>query len=228
KNNITDIQQTLALKTVWVAIVQPFLLNNFRSLENAFSDRIQGSAKNSKSPDIKKKEYYTRFANVLDIIKSIKMFDLINNKIVFSGGINSIYGSEGALIVIDGNKMGTDVSVLNALNTSEIENIEVSTKSQDVMQYTGLNAVGIVKIKTIGSGNIERYPDIVPSGQVTRKSFSPTPESLWWNTFVLSSQSVSKPIEFLPGEQKGSYLIRMEGIAADGKLLWGEKEITIE
>jgi hypothetical protein len=87
-------------------------------------------------------------ASVLDVIRMIKPFSIMNHQIVFYGGNNSFLNQQGALIIIDGQKMGTSIDALNSLNPTEIASINVSTEPIDIQQYTALNAVGIIEIRT--------------------------------------------------------------------------------
>ena len=84
--------------------------------------------------------------NLLDVIKSVKPFRLVNNQIVFFGSENSLNFQGGALIVLDGQQMGTDVSALSNLSTTEIDHFTVSTNPMDIQRYTGLNSVGLIEI----------------------------------------------------------------------------------
>jgi hypothetical protein len=77
-----------------------------------------------------------------------KPFRLDGNQIVFYGCNNSINFQSGALIVIDGQKMGTDISVLNALSPFDVRSINISTNPIDIQRYTGLNSVGLIEINT--------------------------------------------------------------------------------
>ena len=85
-------------------------------------------------------------SSILDVIKTIKPFKIQNNQIVFVGSENSINYQGGALIVLDGQMLGTDVSQLTGINPSEVDHVNVSTKPMDIQRYTGLNSVGIIEI----------------------------------------------------------------------------------
>ena len=90
--------------------------------------------------------------SILDVIRMIKPFDLLNgNEIVFYGGNNSINNQQGALIVIDGQKMGTSIAALNNVNPFEVISVNVSTNPNDIQKYTGLNTVGLIEIRTRGN-----------------------------------------------------------------------------
>ena len=90
-------------------------------------------------------------SSVLDVIRMIKPFNIVSNQIVFYGTSNSIMNQQGALIVIDGQKMGTSIDALNAVNPFEVASINVSTDPTEIQRYTALNSIGIIEIRTHGS-----------------------------------------------------------------------------
>ena len=84
--------------------------------------------------------------SILDVIKTIKPYRILNNMIVFYGSENSFNFQGGALIVIDGQQMGTDIGTLSSISPMEIDHINVSTNPMDIQKYTGLNSVGVIEI----------------------------------------------------------------------------------
>ncbi|MBL7966099.1 MAG: carboxypeptidase regulatory-like domain-containing protein [Prolixibacteraceae bacterium] len=84
--------------------------------------------------------------NLMDVIKSIKPYKIMNNQIVFIGTENSINYQGGALIVLDGQQMGTDISAISNISPMEVDHINVSTNPMDIQRYTGLNSVGVIEI----------------------------------------------------------------------------------
>jgi hypothetical protein len=84
--------------------------------------------------------------SILDVIKSIKPYKIMNNQIVFVGSENSINFQGGALIVIDGQQLGTDISALQNISPLEVDYMNVSTNPMDIQRYTGLNSVGLIEI----------------------------------------------------------------------------------
>lgn len=86
--------------------------------------------------------------NLLDVIKVIKPYNLQSGQIVFVGTQNSIHFQSGALIVIDGQRMGTTADILNTISPSDVESINVSLDPADIQKYTGLNNVGVIEINT--------------------------------------------------------------------------------
>jgi hypothetical protein len=112
------------------------------------NDRVKINRKQSDSNQ--QKQYgYRADQKITDIISQIKPFQIVGGKIVFSNsGINSFYYQDGALIVIDGVKIGTDMGVLNSIPVTDIAKINVYTNPSDIQRYTGLNSVGIIEIMT--------------------------------------------------------------------------------
>jgi len=96
-----------------------------------------------------KQSGYSSDLNIFDIIRQIKPYQLNGSKIMFANiGNNSFSYQEGALIVIDGMKMGTDAGVLNSIPVTEIDKVNVYTNPSDVQRFTGMNNAGIVEIIT--------------------------------------------------------------------------------
>ncbi|MDA3879519.1 MAG: carboxypeptidase regulatory-like domain-containing protein [Prolixibacteraceae bacterium] len=95
-------------------------------------------------------------SSILEVIKMMKPFDIVNNQIVFFGSQNSLNFQQGALIVIDGQKAGTGIDVLSQLSPANVSSINISTSPIDIQRYTGLNSVGIIEINTFGAKSIDK------------------------------------------------------------------------
>jgi len=91
--------------------------------------------------------------SLLDVIQTIKPYNLAGSNIVFMGSANSFIAQGGALIVIDGVSRGTDAAVLSNLSPYDVEKIFISTNPIDIQRYTGLNSVGLIEI-TLKKGEI--------------------------------------------------------------------------
>ncbi len=87
-------------------------------------------------------------SSILDAIRAIKPYTIESGQIVFFGTVNSIHFQSGALIVIDGQKMGTQADILNSISPFDVEEINVSLDPIDIQKYTGLNSVGVIEITT--------------------------------------------------------------------------------
>ncbi len=84
--------------------------------------------------------------SLMDVIKTIKPYKLMNNQIVFIGSENSLNYQGGALVVLDGQQLGTDISSIQNISPTEVDHINVSTNPMDIQRYTGLNSVGVIEI----------------------------------------------------------------------------------
>ena len=91
--------------------------------------------------------------SLLEVIRIIKPYNIVSNQIVFQGSINSLNFQQGALIVVDGQRMGTSINVLENMNPAEVASIKVSTNFADIQQYSGVNSVGVIEIKTHGTNS---------------------------------------------------------------------------
>lgn len=94
------------------------------------------------------KKYLETGTSLIEVLKIIKPFTQEGNKIIFPGGHNSINAQGGALIVVDGQQMGEDASVLSGINPHDVEDVNISTSPIDIQRYTGLNSVGLIEITT--------------------------------------------------------------------------------
>ncbi len=117
----------------------------FSNNEDLFQRAPKVVVSNTSARDNQRK-LLSNSTNLMDVIKSIKPFRLMNNQIVFYGSENSINAQGGALLVLDGQQLGTDVSAIQSISTSEVDYINVSTNPMDIQRYTGLNSVGVIEI----------------------------------------------------------------------------------
>ncbi|GAI62282.1 unnamed protein product, partial [marine sediment metagenome] len=84
--------------------------------------------------------------SIWDVLRSKRPYQIFEgNKIVFRGP-SSINYQGGALIVVDGQKWGTNANILNSLNPHDIYDIQVYIDPVDALTYTGLNSNGVIEI----------------------------------------------------------------------------------
>lgn len=103
-------------------------------------------------PDEREPAYKEQLRNGVELRKvlyMIKPYQVMNNSIVFLGHQTSLMAQDGALIVIDGARAGTNINTLDNISPFNVDRIEVSTLPVDISKYTALNSVGIVEIYTI-------------------------------------------------------------------------------
>jgi hypothetical protein len=172
-------------------------------------------------------------SNLLDVIRIIKPFTLINNQIVFYGTINSINAQSGALIVFDGQKMGTQIDVLNTLNPHDVDKINVSLDPMDIQKYTGFNNVGVIEITTkkgefvstqetvkkkeILYQNGYRVPrNFLTSDALMGKKGKDMRTTLYWNPNIETGPSGTITFSIPLSEIKSDFVISAEGITSTG------------
>jgi hypothetical protein len=174
-------------------------------------------------------KYLHSGTSILEVIKMTKPFHIDNNQIVFYGSQNSFNFQSGAIIVIDGQKMGTDISVLNTLSPFDVKSINISTNPVEIQRYTGLNSVGIIEIAT------RREPaDFVPEQNEKELEFQPKatfdaekmPHNNWIYQTTLLWENNIKPDEngkiFLKlkaSEIKSDFIVHVDVISESGMKL---------
>jgi hypothetical protein len=207
--------------------------------ENPHLLKEQPVVKNSKPEQKKHKEepYKTLLlsaTNLLDVIRVIKPYTLINNQIVFYGTINSIMAQSGALIVIDGQKMGTQIDVLQSMNPHDIDKISISLDPMDIQKYTGLNNVGVIEIETKRGVTVVDTPVSTPpkenlvsegyriprdflSGEALRgQQGRDLRTTLYWNPSIRTGSAGRFSFTIPTSELVSDFVISAEGIGPDG------------
>ena len=179
--------------------------------------------------------------NLLDVIKTIKPYKLVNNQIVFMGGENSFNYQGGALIVIDGQQMGTDISIIQSISPIDVDHINVSTDPMDIHRYTGLNSVGLVEIflkrgaalpvsekkETTNQYNgVFRIPKVFPADPVNPKHDFRT--TLLWIPDLKVDETGQAEISVNAGKVLSEFIIEVQGIAINGRMGSGKAIFKVE
>ena len=152
----------------------------------------------------------------------IKPFQLVDgDKIVFPGGSNSLMAQDGALIVIDGQKMGTSASVINTLSPWDVESINVSTSPIEISRYTGLNSVGLIEIRTRRGESPERAQDAgngtdERGGQEFRGDKQQT--TLYWSPALHLNDQGEVRIQVPATRAKGDFQVEVNAIDKKGRI----------
>ncbi|MBW8334838.1 MAG: carboxypeptidase regulatory-like domain-containing protein [Prolixibacteraceae bacterium] len=185
------------------------------------------------------KKLLSTSTNILDVIKTIKPYKLTNNQIVFYGSENSLNYQGGALIVIDGQQIGTDVSAITSISPTEVERINVSTNPMDIQRYTGLNSVGIVEIfmkrgpqlstpetekntsrdkDDMGSKVFQSEPSNV------RRDFRTT---LQWIPELIIDETGEAEISVTAGKVISDFVIEVQGMSTNGRIGSGNEKFQV-
>jgi hypothetical protein len=178
--------------------------------------------------------------SILDVIKATKAYRITNNQIVFVGFENSINFQGGALIVVDGQQLGTDISVISNIAPTDVDHIFVTTNPMEIQRYTGLNSVGLVEIftkktrltdsfsgqevKSDKHDGIYRVPNqFQESGSIQNKQST----TLLWNAEQAINSSGQFEFTVTAGQVFSDFLIEVQGITPDGRLGTGAAKLTI-
>ena len=173
--------------------------------------------------------------SILEVIKTLKPYKIQNNMIVFVGSENSLNYQGGALIVLDGQMLGTDIAQLAGINPSEVDHINVSTNAMDIQRYTGLNSVGLIEIfqkkatskdASPGSESNERYEQgyRVPNNfqALSTKPKKDTRTTLIW----IPEQTVDATGQFeftvTAGAVYSDFVVEVQGISENGRVGCGK------
>lgn len=178
--------------------------------------------------------------NLMDVIKSIKPYKIMNNQIVFIGTENSINYQGGALIVLDGQQMGTDISAISNISPMEVDHINISTNPMDIQRYTGLNSVGVIEIfqksAKVPEGETTKRPVRKYDGEYSlANTFEAAPTNLKRDTRTtllwIPEQKVdaSGLFEFTVtgGRVSTDFVIDVEGVAGNGRMGSGKIKFSV-
>ena len=178
--------------------------------------------------------------SILEVIKTLKPYHIQNNQIVFVGSENSINYQGGALIVLDGQMLGTDIGQLSGINPSDIDHINVSTNPMDIQRYTGLNSVGIIEIfqkkATIkevapaGESNEKydqgyRIPGIFPAAPSNAKRDTRT--TLAWIPEQIVDATGQCVFSVTAGSVFSDFEIEVQGISDNGRVGSGKALFSV-
>jgi hypothetical protein len=151
---------------------------------------------------------YSSDRTIYEILMSIKPYRMEGGKITFGLGVgNSVNYADGALIVVDGIKMGTDASVLSTIPVPDIAKITASTQVMDIQKYSALNSVGVIEITT------KKSPEFLKNEANANKAKSST---LFWGPDVMTDNTGKASINFSKNDNSAEVLISVDGMAANG------------
>jgi hypothetical protein len=156
------------------------------------------------------------------------------------------------LVLIDGVVINSSVSFesivdrISAMSAQEIERIEVYKYSSGAV-YGSRGATGVISITTRTSND---YPSIderakfdemkIKGFSASKKFYSPEysnptdnvradyRSTIYWNPFVRTSENNQAQVSFYAADLPTQYRIVVEGITIDGRIVHGEKLITVE
>ena len=223
----------------WQMLDQLYASNYFKENPDYFkaipASKTKGGDKKPREPYWKKN--LNTATNLLDILKTIRPYEMMGGKIVFRGA-NSINYQDGALIVIDNQKMGSDASILTSVNIHDVEDIEVYVNPVDMSRYTSLNSVGVIVISTKrGRSNSETTEVEDSSTESLQKQFKPgfigyekydLKTTLQWIPVLFTNENGEAVIPFKAGGIKSTFVLEVAGFSDQGQWLGNQTEIRVE
>jgi len=224
----------------WQILEKLYASNYFKENPDFFkaisTSKVKGADKKPREPYWKKN--LSTATNLLDILKTIRPFELMGgSKIVFRGQ-NSFNFQDGALIVIDNQKMGTDASILTSINIHDVEDMEVYVNPVDMSRYTSLNSVGVIVITTKrGSSNNESVVADDSTNESLQKQFKPDfignekydlKTTLQWIPVLFTDEKGEAVIPFKAGSIKSTYVLGIAGFTDQGQWIGNQTEIKVE
>jgi hypothetical protein len=145
------------------------------------------------------------------------------------------------LIVIDGQKMGTDASVLSSINTHDVEDIQIFTNPVDMARYTSLNSVGVIAITLKrGQSSNEKAEEVEKTDRQKenlQKQFKPEvignekydlKTTLQWIPVLFTDEKGEAVIQFKAGNIKSTFVLEVAGFTDQGQWIGNQTEIKIE
>jgi hypothetical protein len=170
-----------------------------------------------------KTESYLKYlysgSSIMDVIKMIKPYQIVDgDKIVFPGGSNSLMAQDGALIVIDGQKMGTSASVLNTISPYDVESINISTSPVEISRYTGLNSVGLIEISTRRGESPGKLKSPENKGDVQEFKGDKQETTLYWAPALSLNQEGEVRVQVPATRIKGDFQVKVKAIDKRGRL----------
>ncbi len=182
-----------------------------RTPGNAFIVQEKNDIKRINKSLVVKKETsqsgYDQHRSIIEIINQIKPYHLEGGKIMFAiSGTNSINYQDGALIVIDGIKMGTDAGILSTIPVTDIAKINISTNPSDVQRYTALNNAGVIELI------MKKGPDIVEKKAIVPETGS---KALLWIPDLVTDKSGKASVTFVSNKTM-EVIISVSGITESG------------
>jgi len=234
-NNLNNLRVTN-----WQILDQISQANYFRENPDFYKLRPSGKVRGNekKASEAYWKRYLNGSTNLLEILKSIRPFEMSGNKIVFRG-MNSFLEQNGALIVVDGQQMGTDATQLSMLNPMDIDDIRILLDPAEMGIYTGLNSVGVIEIKTKNSNSPDNksQESAEASNDNSSKLFSPEPigeskynlkTTLLWLPVLSTDAKGEAAIHFHTGSIHSTFILDLAGFSDNRQWISRQMEIRVE
>ncbi|MBN2214764.1 MAG: hypothetical protein JW723_11015 [Bacteroidales bacterium] len=187
-------------------------------------------------------ERFASYTSVLDIIKEIKDHQIVNGEIFFKGRGTRPDNARGAIIVLDGIAIGSDIDILNRISPKEIRNIMISVWPSDIQKYTDLGNSGVIEISTISGrqGGSETYTRKFQQDLLMIDHQLNSPDyalgdnppydnrvTLFWMPDVTIEESGNNTVTFYTSDITGTYRCILQGKDQRGHFFSRDIDITV-
>ncbi len=197
------------------------------------ASKIRSSTKTTNSS---LSNYLRDATSMMEVVKFIRPFEIISGKIVFRGA-NSINAQDGALIVVDGQKQGSDPSLLANISPKDVADVKILLDPIDMSRYTSLNSVGIIEITMKRGEDIAKEIASKDNGAEAKmnKDFVATPignekfkliTTPLWSPNVVTDEQGEATVKFSLGRIKSGFRLTATGFTDQGE--WVETTELIE
>jgi hypothetical protein len=237
EDRIADYVSKMGLKSKLLNNDQIAEPNYFRNNPDLFIKAPKIIKANTISKDNQQKMLSTS-TSLLEVIKTIKPYHLMSNMIVFYGSENSLTHQGGALIVLDGQQLGTDISALSGISPMDVDHINVSTNPMDIQRYTGLNSVGLIEIFSKKAPTFDKAKESTnqyKDGYLVPKVFpveTSNPKrdlrtTLQWIPELNIDATGQTEISVTSGKVLSDFMIEVQGMSTNGKVGSGKAAFTV-
>lgn len=170
--------------------------------------------------------------DVFSMIQQIKPFRLTDGRIIFTSVAPDTNGrQDGALIVVDGIMLGQDPRVIENMNPTDIDRINISTEFVDIQRYTGFNTTGVIEIWTktgrtrsgrtgeaVESGTGKNRDEEIPGNAADSIAFARSGKVILRGMEVRTDVSGKAHLDIPSGKRSGEITIIAEYRSASGTL----------
>lgn len=149
----------------------------------------------------------TTYRDIYSMIEQIKPFSLSGNRIYFrSAGPNTLRIQDGALIVVNGTLYGQDASLIQNMNPSDVDHINVSTDFADIQKYTGYNTMGVIEIYT-KTGEKDGKTDSASGNKAQDEPEKPVGARLIYSDMDISTDNSGKATFVFPAWKRATEVL---------------------
>ncbi len=190
-----------------------------------------------------------RSASVIDVltrVPGVRVFGVFPDQSVQVRGITSLVGSSDPLFLIDGGEVPLDF--VSGMLASEISFIDVLVGGEAAI-YGTRGANGVIALYTYRGFSYlkgqDKFPGVTnfvcPGFYQAREFFTPdystkNPEqikpdyrtTLHWEPDIYIDGQNKQPVTFYTNDIPGKYIVKVEGVTYDGRLVHSISEITIK